>query len=95
MPLNILIKNKYKLEELKRMIETSVYSGEIIRLDFLDIEAISKKEYKEIFSEISNNIDLLKKVKIIRASSGVMKSLYIAINKIDRKNKFETIISKK
>lgn len=75
MPLNILIRNKYQLRELKKMIETTVYSGEIVVLNFLDVEVISEKEYKEIFSEISNNINLLKKVKIIRASSGVMKSL--------------------
>ncbi len=91
MPINILIRNKYQLRELKKMIETTVYSGETVVLNFLDVEVISEKEYKEIFSEISNNISLLNKVKITRASSGVMKSLYIAVNKINRK----TSISKK
>ncbi len=85
MPLNILIRNKYQLRELKKMIETTVYSEETVVLNFLDVEVISEKDYKEIFSDISNDINLLKKVKIIRASSGVMKSLYMAVNKINRK----------
>ena len=54
MPLNILIRNKYQLRELKKMIETTVYSGETVVLNFLDVEVISEKEYKEIYFDVTN-----------------------------------------
>ncbi len=88
MSLDIFIKCGYKEKQLKSLIETTIFKGEIVYLDFTGVEIIDEKEYIELFRDHSGDIDFLKKIRIKEATPGIKRSLYMALNKIERKISF-------
>ena len=88
MSLDIFIKCGYKEKQLKSLIETTIFGGETVYLDFTGLESIDEKEYIELFRDHSGDIDFLKKIRIKEATPGIKRSLYMALNKIERKISF-------
>lgn len=88
MSLDIFIKCGYKEKQLKSLIETTIFGGETVYLDFTGVEIIDEKEYIDLFRDHSGDIDFLKKIRIKEATPGIKRSLYMALNKIERKISF-------
>ncbi len=85
MSLEVFMKLGYKEKELKSLIKTTILNDEIVYLDFSGIVMIDEKEYIELFRDYSDDIKLLEKIRIRDASPGVKHSLYMALNRIERK----------
>ncbi len=85
MSLEVFMKLGYKEKELKNLIKTTILNDEIVYLDFSGIVMIDEQEYIELFCDYSGDIEFLKKIRIREASPGVKHSLYMALNRVERK----------
>ena len=85
MSLEVFMKLDYKEKELKNLIKTTILNDEIVYLNFSGIVMIDEQEYIELFCDYSGDIEFLKKIRIREASPGVKHSLYMALNRVERK----------
>ncbi len=85
MSLEVFMKLGYKEKELKSLIKTAILNKKTVYLDFSGIVMIDEQEYIELFCDYSDDIEFLKKIRIREASPGVKHSLYMALNRIERR----------
>ena len=78
---NGVVKNNLFKKEIRESIENS----KLIYLDFKGINSIFETDFRELFINILSNKNILKKIKIINATTSIKRTLKIVINNTIRK----------